>query len=75
MLTNHTERMWEGFKKLAHIAIMAGCVCGTVGMLYVHRRVIGAWLKGEELPKPPEGHPCVCHTKNAATDGGTVAEE
>ena len=78
MITEHTEKLWESFKKGAHIAIMAGCACGAVGLLYAHRRVIGAWIKGEELPQLPEGHPCVgfrhCQSK-CAESGDSACEE
>ena len=29
-------------------------------MVGIHRRVILAWIKGEELPEMPEGHCCPC---------------
>lgn len=34
------------------------CLLGTGYFLGVHRRVIAAYLKGEVLPKAPEGHAC-----------------
>lgn len=34
------------------VLILAFAAC----MLYIHRRVIRAWLKGEEMPKAPKWH-------------------
>ncbi len=49
---------FEKMKKILKVIIfMLLIVCCTY-MVYVHRRVIRAWLKGEALPKVPEGH---CH--------------
>ena len=44
-------------KALKMIIIILLVVCCTY-MVYVHRRAIRAWLKGEVLPKVPEG---CCH--------------
>ena len=45
-------------KALKMIIIILLVVCCTY-MVYVHRRAIRAWLKGEVLPKVPEGF---CHS-------------
>ena len=33
---------------------LCGLLCGCC--LYIHRRVIAAWLKGEPMPKAPKWH-------------------
>ena len=43
--------------------VVVGTLCGlcllcTGYFLGVHHRVIAAYIKGEELPKPPKGHFC-----------------
>jgi len=44
--------------KIACIAAAVAALCGVVWMIWVHRRVIAALIKGEPLPEPPEG---CCH--------------
>lgn len=46
-------------KKKKILKTVICCLCGAfVGaMLYFHRRVIVAMIKGEELPKAPKGCP------------------
>ena len=40
------------------VKIIGGlCLCFAAYMLFVHRRLIAAAIKGEELPKAPEGCP------------------
>ena len=47
--------------KLGGKLLLVLCLVGFGFFLGVHRRVILAKLKGEELPEPPEGH--CCHGK------------
>ena len=47
--------------KLGGKLLLVLCLVGFGFFLGVHRRVILAKLKGEELPEPPEGH--FCHSK------------
>ena len=70
MLTDHTEKMWEGFKRGAYIVIMAGCIFGSAYMIYAHRRVIGAILAGQPMPELPAGHPRI----HACRKTGQAAE-
>lgn len=39
---------------VAVFAVLLSC------FLFIHRRVIAAMIKGEELPPLPEGHPRCC---------------
>ena len=45
-------------KKILPIIAAILALCGCLCMLYVHRRVILAKLKGEELPESPDGAHC-----------------
>ena len=47
--------------KLGGKLLLVLCLVGFGFFLGVHRRVILAKLKDEELPEPPEGH--FCHSK------------
>ena len=44
-------------KKILRTVICCLCGCCVGAMLYFHRRVIIALIKGEELPKAPKGCP------------------
>ena len=46
-------------KKKLRLRTIIFCVCGSFigAMLYLHRRLIIAAIKGEELPKAPKGCP------------------
>ena len=44
-------------KKIIRTAVCAVCGCFVGVMLYLHRRLIIAAIKGEELPKAPKGCP------------------
>ena len=49
-------------KKGTIIAIAIGTIIAAVlaVFLHIHRNVIFALLKGDDLPEVPEGHPEVC---------------
>ena len=51
----------EALLKLGGKLLLVLCLVGFGFFLGVHRRVILAKIKGEELPEPPEGH--CCHGK------------
>jgi hypothetical protein len=44
-------------KNLIWKTICAALLCFTLVMLYMHRKLIIAAIKGEELPKAPKGCP------------------
>ncbi len=44
-------------KKIIVKLICGLCLCFTAYMLYVHRHLIMAAIRGEELPKAPKGCP------------------
>lgn len=44
-------------KKIIGFVLGGVCLCFTAYMLYLHRRLILAAIKGEELPEAPEGCP------------------
>lgn len=44
---------------LVALALCSAFSCGL--MIGIHRRVIKALIKGEELPKSPKCHRCFCH--------------
>ena len=43
-------------KKLILFCILFLCLIGLGGLLWVHRRVIRAWITGEPMPEPPAWH-------------------
>ena len=43
--------------KIIVIAIASVIASVTAAFLIIHRRVIMAWIKGEELSEPPKWHP------------------
>ncbi len=49
-------------KKVFHRFMLglAACAClfGTGYFFGIHHRVVEAWLRGTEMPTPPEGHHC-----------------
>lgn len=45
--------MKEKLKKLLPLMVL---LCTLAGFVYVHRRVILALIRGEELPEPPAWH-------------------
>ena len=49
--------------KIIVIAIASVIASATAVFLIIHRRVIMAWIKGEELPEPPKWHPFCCSDK------------
>ena len=51
-------------KKILKTIIIILLIIFCTYMVYVHRRAIRAWLKGEAIPKAPEGFCHVfCHKK------------
>ncbi len=59
------KKAWLKVGKFLFWALMTAlCVCTTY-MVFVHRRVIRAALKGEPLPERPGGNCChkFCKTK------------
>ncbi len=44
-------------KKILSRLVIEAIVGGIFAMVYVHRRVLAAAIKGEELPKAPKGCP------------------
>ena len=44
-------------KKLIGKVICGLCICFVAYMLFLHRGLIIAAIKGEEIPKAPEGCP------------------
>lgn len=44
-------------KKIILKCTCALCSCFLIAMVYIHRRVIVAAIKGEEIPKAPKGCP------------------
>lgn len=46
------------------IAIVSVVAAIMGAFLFIHRNVIKALIKGEELPELPEGHPTCCVLKN-----------
>ena len=59
------EKAWMKVGKFLLRALLAALCCGLVYLVFVHRRVIRAAIKGQPLPEPPEGAPChrCCKTK------------
>ena len=60
---NHCESKEGGVamskvKKILPIIAIILAVCGCLCMLYVHRRIIIAAIKGEKLPESPDGGRC-----------------
>ena len=55
----HKNERIENMKKKKIMKTFICCLCGAfIGtMLYFHRRLIIAAIKGEELPKAPKGCP------------------
>ena len=46
-------------KKTWLTVIIAVLVCICTCLAFIHRRVIRAAIKGEELPERPHWHPCM----------------
>lgn len=43
-------------EKLKWLLPLLACLLVIAGWVFVHRRVIAALIRGEELPEPPEWH-------------------
>ena len=43
-------------KKLLLFGILLLCLLGLGGLLWIHRRVIRAWIDGDPMPAPPAWH-------------------
>ena len=48
-------------KNLIILIVSAVIITLLAVFAYIHRNVIKAMIKGEELPALPEGHPHCCH--------------
>ncbi len=44
-------------KSILLCCLLVACLCGFGWMVWVHRGVIAALIKGEPLPEAPEGCP------------------
>ena len=49
--------MKNTLKTVLLCCILLACLCGLGWLVWVHRRVIVALVKGEPLPEVPEGCP------------------
>jgi len=57
--------MKETVKKILLCCVLLACLCGLGWLVWVHRRVIRAWLNGEPLPEAPESCPAhLLHKKD-----------
>ena len=63
------ERLWgkRFMKKVLKYIILLLLVCCCTYLVYKHRRVIRAWLKGEKMHEAPDGH---CHSFCKKWNGG-----
>lgn len=52
------EKAWMKVGKFLFWALVTALCCGLTYLVFVHRRVIVAALKGEALPAPPAGGCC-----------------
>ena len=50
------KELGKKLKKLLCILLIAALVCGCSYMVYAHRRVIRAAIKGEPMSKAPHQH-------------------
>ncbi len=57
------EKAWLKVGKFLLWALLAACCCFVTYMLFVHRKLIIAAIKGEKLPEPQEGSRCPCFRK------------
>ena len=59
------EKAWMKVGKFLLWALLAALCCCLTYLVFVHRHLIVAALKGEPLPKSPKGAPChrFCKTK------------
>lgn len=53
--------------KIILIVIASVIASVSAAFLVIHRRVILAWIRGEELPEPPKWHPH-CGSKRELPD-------
>ena len=52
------EKAWMKVGRFLFWALVTALCCGLTYMVFVHRKVIIAALKGEALPERPEGKCC-----------------
>ena len=52
------EKAWMKVGKFLFWALVTAFCCCLTYMVFVHRHVIIAAIKGESLPEPPEGKCC-----------------
>ena len=52
------EKAWMKVGKFIFWALVTALCCWLTYMVFVHRRVIRAAIKGEPLPEPPTGKCC-----------------
>ena len=59
------EKAWMKVGKFLFWALMTALCCCLSYLVFVHRHLIIAAIKGEPLPESPEGAPChrFCKTK------------
>ena len=52
------EKAWMKVGRFLFWALVTALCCGLTYMVFVHRKVIIAAIKGEALPERPEGQCC-----------------
>lgn len=52
------EKAWMKVGRFLFWALVTALCCGLTYMVFVHRKVIIAAIKGEALPERPEGKCC-----------------
>ena len=52
------EKAWMKVGRFLFWALVTALCCGLAYMVFVHRKVIIAAIKGEALPERPEGKCC-----------------
>ena len=57
------EKAWMKVGKFLFWALVTALCCCLTYLVFVHRHLIIAAIKGEPLPAAPKGHCCHCFCK------------